>query len=268
MIQLKTMTYVALTIAGSDPSGGAGIQADLKTFHQRGVYGASVLTLVTVQNSQKVSAVEILDPGIVAAQLDAVLEDIPPDAAKTGALGDVEIVGLLAEKARSFSFPLVVDPVMISKHGRPLMTEKARIVLAERLLPSASLATPNLHEAAELAGFPVHDIAGMKEAAKKIASLGAKAVLVKGGHLQEEAVDVLYWKENFFYYSAPRIETPHTHGTGCTFSACITAELAKGREIPEAVDIAKRFITLAIRTNPNLGKGCGPVNHHAKIEEK
>jgi hydroxymethylpyrimidine/phosphomethylpyrimidine kinase len=261
------MTYVALTIAGSDPSGGAGIQADLKTFHQRGVYGTSVLTLVTVQNSCKVSAIHILDPGIVAAQLDAVLEDIPPGAAKTGALGDIEIVRLLVEKAGSFSFPLVVDPVMISKHGRPLMTEQARIELAERLLPKASLATPNLHEAAVLAGMPVHDIAGMKDAAKKIVSLGAKAVLVKGGHLKEDAIDVLYWKKEFYYYSAPRIETPHTHGTGCAYSACITAELAKGREMPEAVDIAKRFITLAIQTNPNLGKGCGPVNHHAKIEE-
>ncbi len=260
------MTFVALTIAGSDPSGGAGIQADLKTFHQRGVYGASVLTLITVQNSCEVKAVETLSPEIVLAQLEAVLEDFTPDAAKTGALGNPEIVRLLAEKAGSFSFPLVVDPVMISKHGRPLMTETARIELAERLLPKATLATPNLYEAAELTGFPVQDLAGMKEAAKKIASLGPKAVLVKGGHLRGEAVDVLYWKGEFLYYTAPRIETPHTHGTGCTYSACITAELAKGREIPAAVEIAKRFITLAIQTNPGLGKGCGPVNHHAIIE--
>jgi hydroxymethylpyrimidine/phosphomethylpyrimidine kinase len=261
------MVYVALTIAGSDPSGGAGIQADLKTFHQRGVYGTSVLTLATVQNTREVRAVETLSPALVAAQLDAVLEDIPPDAAKTGALGDPEIVMLLAEKALSFKFPLVVDPVMISKHGQPLMSEKARIQIAERLLPRASLVTPNLHEAAELARMPVRDIAGMKEAAIRIAALGAKAVLVKGGHLEGEAVDVLYWKGEFLYYRAPRIETRHTHGTGCTYSACITAELAKGREIPDAVGIAKKFITLAIQTNPNLGKGCGPVNHHAIIEE-
>jgi hydroxymethylpyrimidine/phosphomethylpyrimidine kinase len=261
------MAYVALTIAGSDPSGGAGIQADLKTFHQRGVYGTSVLTMVTVQNSQEVIAVETLSPALVAAQLEAVLMDIPPGAAKTGALGDLEIVMLLAEKAGSFSFPLVVDPVMISKHGWPLMTDKARAAMAERLLPKACLATPNLHEASELAGMSVDDIAGMKKAAKKIASFGAKAVLVKGGHLKSEAVDVLYWEGEFLYYTAPRIETPHTHGTGCTYSACITAELAKGRTVPEAVGIAKKFITLAIQTNPNLGKGCGPVNHHAIIEE-
>jgi hydroxymethylpyrimidine/phosphomethylpyrimidine kinase len=261
------MVCVALTIAGSDPSGGAGIQADLKTFHQRGVYGTSVLTLVTVQNTQEVRAVETLSPSLVAAQLEAVLQDIPPAAAKTGALGDPGIVLLLAEKAIYFKFPLVVDPVMISKHGQPLMSENARIHMAEQLLPRASLVTPNLHEAAELAHMPVHDIAGMKEASKKIAALGAKSVLVKGGHLKGEAVDVLYWKGEFFYYKAPRIETRHTHGTGCTYSACITAELAKGREIPDAVRIAKKFITLAIQTNPNLGKGCGPVNHHAITEE-
>jgi hydroxymethylpyrimidine/phosphomethylpyrimidine kinase len=261
------MAYVALTIAGFDPSGGAGIQADLKTFHQRGVYGTSVLTLITVQNSREVRAVETLSPSMVAAQLDAVLEDIPPTAAKTGALGDHEIVLLLAEKARSFDFPLVVDPVMISKHGQPLMTEKARNKMAEKLLPRATLVTPNLYEAAELASMPVYDLDGMREAAKKIAAFGAKSVLVKGGHLKAEAIDVLYWKGEFFYYSAPRIDTQHTHGTGCTYSACITAELAKGREIPDAVEIAKKFITQAIQTNPNLGGGCGPINHHVIIEE-
>ncbi len=261
------MAYVALTIAGSDPSGGAGIQADLKTFHQRGVYGAAVLTLVTVQNTMEVRAVAPLSADLVAAQLDAVLEDIPPHAAKTGALGNSEIVLLLAERARVFAFPLVVDPVMISKHGLPLMTEQARRELAARLLPSAALVTPNLHEAAELARMPVSDPDGMEEAAKRIADLGAKAVLVKGGHLKAEAIDVLYWKGKFRRYSANRIETAHTHGTGCTYSACITAELAKGREIPDAVETAKRFITQAIRTNPGLGKGCGPVNHHAQIEE-
>ena len=139
--------------------------------------------------------------------------------------------------------------------------------MVQQLLPRASLVTPNLHEAAELACMPVNDLAGMKEAAVKIAALGAKSVLIKGGHLEGDAVDVLYWKRGWLYYRAPRIETLHTHGTGCTYSACITAELAKGLEIPDAVGIAKKFITLAIRTNPNLGKGCGPVNHHAVIDE-
>jgi hydroxymethylpyrimidine/phosphomethylpyrimidine kinase len=255
---------VALTIAGSDPSGGAGIQADLKTFHQRGVYGTSVITLVTAQNTRNVSAVEMLPAGIVAAQLEAVLEDIPPVAAKCGALGNFEIVCLIAEKARNFGFPLVVDPVMVSKHGRPLMTDQARIALKELLLPNAFLVTPNLHEAGELADMMVCDPATMKEAAVKIASLGAQAVLVKGGHLEAEAIDVLYWKGEILEFRSPRIHTVHTHGTGCTYSACITAELAKGHSLIDAVEIAKRYITKAIETNPGLGQGSGPVNHHAQ----
>jgi hydroxymethylpyrimidine/phosphomethylpyrimidine kinase len=261
------MAYVALTIAGSDPSGGAGIQADLKTFHQRGVYGTSVITLLTVQNSQKVSAVEILPAKFVLAQLEAVLEDIPPSAAKTGALGSYDLVCSLAEAAGSFSFPLVVDPVMISKHGQALMDDDARKVLATLLLPRAFLVTPNLHEAGELAGMAVHDLATMSKAAYKIAALGPRAVLIKGGHLQGEAIDVLLWQDHLFHYTAPRIETPHTHGTGCTYSACITAELAKGISLPDAVDTAKKYITQAIRTNPGLGKGSGPINHHASADK-
>lgn len=259
---------VALTIAGSDPSGGAGIQADLKTFHQRGVYGASAVTLLTVQNTQQVRAVEVLSPKIVEDQLQAVLDDIPPAAAKTGALGSDSIVSLIAEKARDFRFPLVVDPVMVSKHGQPLMTEKARAAMGKLLLPRAFLITPNLPEAGELAGIQVHDLATMKEAATKMAAIGANAVLVKGGHLESEAIDVLYWKGEFSYYRSPRIPTLHTHGTGCTYSACIVAELAKGRELSDAVATAKKFITKAIETNPGLGRGSGPVNHHAQIEEQ
>ena len=262
------MTYVALTIAGSDPSGGAGIQADLKTFHQRGVYGTSVLTLITVQNTQRVSVVECLSPQIVAAQLQAVLEDIPPLAAKTGALGDTGIIKAIAERARDFKFPLVVDPVMVSKHGHPLITGEARQTMAELLLPYAFLVTPNLPEAGVLAHMTVSDPGTMKEAALKIAALGPQAVLVKGGHLKGEAVDLLYWQGKFFYFESPRIETAHTHGTGCTYSACITAELAKGRGLEQAVHIAKQFITRAIETGPGLGKGAGPINHHATIEEE
>jgi hydroxymethylpyrimidine/phosphomethylpyrimidine kinase len=261
-------TFVALTIAGSDPSGGAGIQADLKTFHQRGVYGESVITLVTVQNTVRVSAVEILSPDIVAAQLEAVLEDIPPAAAKTGALGNLEIVRLIAEKARDFKFPLVVDPVMISKHGQPLMTEEARTAFADLLLPKAFLVTPNLHEAGELARMAVFDLATMKEAAARIAALGAHAVLIKGGHLEGDAIDILYWRGEIRAYRSPRISTTHTHGTGCTYSACITAELSKGRNLVDAVEIAKRYITRAIETNPGLGQGSGPVNHHAQISDR
>ncbi len=261
------MTYVALTIAGSDPSGGAGIQADLKTFHQRAVYGTSVLTLVTVQNTQGVHSVETLSSRSVAAQLRAVLEDIPPAAAKSGALGSCAIIRILAKEAPRFAFPLVVDPVTISKHGQALMTKQARTVMARLLVPSAFLITPNLHEAAELAHMRVYDFATMKEAAVKIAALGAKAVLVKGGHLKAAAVDVLYFRNKFSCYEAPRIHTPHTHGTGCTYSACITAELAKGRDLLDAVDTAKKFVTRAIETNPGLGKGAGPINHHVHLDE-
>ena len=256
----------ALTIAGSDPSGGAGIQADLKTFHQLGVYGMSVLTLVTVQNTQCVSEVRPLDPGLVAAQLDAVLDDILPAAAKTGALGTAEVIRVIAERAVHFGFPLVVDPVMISKHGVPLIAAEARKELLNALLPRAFLVTPNLHEAEVLAGMPVREIPDMEEAARLIATLGPQAVLVKGGHLVDKAVDVLYSKGEVRRFSAPRVKTRHTHGTGCTYSAAITAALAKGMSLPEAVEIAKRFVTAAIATNPGLGKGFGPVNHHAMID--
>jgi len=260
------MLSVALTIAGSDPSGGAGIQADLKTFHQFGVYGMSVLTLVTVQNTQRVSAVEFLDPGLVAAQLDAVLEDIPPAAAKTGALGTAEVIRVIAGRAVHFAFPLVVDPVMISKHGAPLMAADARSALLTSLLPTAFLVTPNLHEAEALAEMPVGNVRAMEAAARRIAALGPAAVLVKGGHLADKAVDVLFWRGEVQHFVAPKIETVHTHGTGCTYSAAITAELAKGRSLPEAVEIAKRFITAAIASSPGLGKGFGPVNHHARLD--
>jgi len=259
------MIFTALTIAGSDPSGGAGIQADVKTFHQRGVYGTSVLTLITVQNTQRVTSVEMLSPRLVADQLDAVLEDIPPHAAKSGALGNREIIEILSQKARDFTFPFVVDPVMISKHGQPLMEEQARSAFSRLLLPCAFLITPNLYEAGELAGISVSDLRSMKEAAIRIAGKGAQAVLVKGGHLEADAIDVLYAEGEFELYRSSRVSTIHTHGTGCTFSACITAELAKGLPLRKAVEIAKKFVTKAIETNPGLGKGSGPVNHHAII---
>jgi hydroxymethylpyrimidine/phosphomethylpyrimidine kinase len=260
------MTPVALTIAGSDPSGGAGIQADLKTFHQFGVYGMSVVTLLTVQNTARVSSVDPLGAAYVEQQLDAVLEDIPPRAAKTGALGNSEIIDAVARRARSFGFPLVVDPVMISKHGAALMADEARAALVEKLLPTAFLVTPNLPEAAALAGIEVSDLASMEEAAKRIAGLGSKSVLVKGGHLASDATDLLFHEGRCERFPARRIASRHTHGTGCTYSAAITAELAKGRGLLEAVASAKQFITKAIATAPGLGRGCGPVNHHAAPE--
>jgi hydroxymethylpyrimidine/phosphomethylpyrimidine kinase len=254
---------VALTIAGSDPSGGAGLQADLKTFHQFGVYGEAVATLLTVQNTRRVSRVEILDPGLVIGQLAAVLEDIPPQAAKTGALGNARVIEAVAEASARFLFPLVVDPVMISKHGAPLMEEAARAALLERLLPRAALVTPNLHEAAALTGLAVDSEEAMKRAARRLHEATGAAVLVKGGHLTGAAVDVLFDGQALHSFPGDRIDTPHTHGTGCTYSAAITACLALGLPLAGAVARAKRFITEAIRTNPGLGGGCGPVNHHA-----
>jgi hydroxymethylpyrimidine/phosphomethylpyrimidine kinase len=259
------MTPIALTIAGSDPSGGAGLQADLKTFHQFGVYGEAVVTLITVQNTLRVSRVECLPADLVVEQIRAVLEDVRPQAAKTGALGNRAIVEAVAEAAAEFDFPLVVDPVLISKHGAPLLAEDARAALIERLIPRAALLTPNLHEAAALAGFPVRDPDQMRRAAEAIAKLGARAVLVKGGHLETGATDVLLADGRFYEFPAPRIATRHTHGTGCTYSAAIAACLARGLGLPDAVRAAKAFITEAIRTNPGLGGGAGPVNHHARV---
>ncbi len=257
------MPGVALTIAGSDPSGGAGIQADLKTFHRFGAYGEAVITLITVQNTVRVDRVECLRPELVLEQIRAVTEDIPPAAAKTGALGNRAIVEAVAEAAADFTFPLVVDPVMISKHGLPLVSQEAGAALAGKLIPRAFLVTPNLSEAAALAGFEICDVDAMRKAARRIVEMGARAVLVKGGHLAGAATDVLYdgraWRE----FTAARIETRHTHGTGCTYSAAITACLAAGSALEDAVTRAKAFITEAIRTSPGLGRGSGPVNHHA-----
>ncbi len=259
------MTPVAMTIAGSDPSGGAGIQADLKTFHQHGVYGTSVITLLTVQNTQIVSAVEILKPEFILAQLDAVTQDIPPAAAKTGALGSAAVIEAVAERAAGFSFPLVVDPVMVSKHGAALLERDAADLLRRKLLPCALLVTPNLPEAAELAGFEVIDHASMEKAAATIARLGPKNVLIKGGHLKGESVDVLWSDGDVYHFSSQRVDSKNTHGTGCVLSAAITARLARGQGLRSAIKGAKAFVTQAIRTNPGLGRGCGPTNLHAEL---
>lgn len=251
------MLPVALTIAGSDPSGGAGLQADLKTFHRFGVYGEAVVTLITVQNTTGVERVETLAADLVLAQIRAVLTDIPPRAAKTGALGNATVMEAVAEAAKRFEFPLVVDPVMISKHG-------ARLGEISSLVARAFLLTPNLHEASELVGFPVDNRDSMRRAAEMLIAMGARNVLVKGGHLAGDALDLLYLEGGEVHeFSAVRVETPHTHGTGCTYSAAITAELAKGTALVQAVSLAKKFVTEAIRSNPGLGHGSGPLNHFA-----
>ena len=287
------MTFVALTIAGSDPSGGAGIQADLKTFHQHGVYGMGVIALLTVQNTQSVDAVRHVDPEFVIAQLDAAVSDIPPQAVKTGALGSAATIAALADRAARFSFPLVVDPVMISKHGAALLDGDAVEILKRKLLPHAFCVTPNIPEAAALADMEVMDRPSMERAARAIAALGPKHVLIKGGHLPESAtqgaagfslrdsasskvadhkqgeasvVDLLWSEGQVHEFPTERIDTSSTHGTGCVFSAAITARLARGEPLIDAVRKAKRFITEAIRTAPGLGGGIGPTNMHCSTQ--
>jgi hydroxymethylpyrimidine/phosphomethylpyrimidine kinase len=245
------MQPVALTIAGSDPSGGAGLQADLKTFHQFGVYGEAVVTLITVQNTRGVTHVDPLAADLVTA-------------AKTGALGSKEVVIAVGLAAASFQFPLIVDPVMISKHGVRLLDDESTRILIDQLISRAFLLTPNLDEAAALTGRVVGDRDAMIRAAEKLIAMGAANVLVKGGHLAGDALDILLTESGEVHeFVAPRIATPHTHGSGCTYSAAITAELAKGAPLREAVRKAKEFITRAILTNPGLGSGQGPLNHHA-----
>jgi len=262
---LNAVIPVALTIAGSDPSGGAGIQADLKTFHQFGVYGEAAVTLLTVQNTVGVSRVEVMSPELVLQQIASVVDDIPPAAAKTGALGSAEMVEAIARAAASFRFPLVVDPVMISKHGAPLLPDSAIAALRHDLLPRAALVMPNVPEAEALTGIGIHSVEEMRLAACRLAAMGAKAVLIKGGHLAGDAIDILFDGREWREFPAPRIDTRHTHGTGCTYSAAVTAGLAAGLLLGDAVARAKRFIHEAIRTNPGLGRGCGPVNHHAEV---
>ena len=250
---------VALTIAGSDPGGGAGIQADLKTFHQFGVYGAAAITLLTVQNTTRLDRVECLAPDLIVDQIRAVVTDLQPSAAKTGALGSRVTVEAVAALAAEWKFPLVVDPVRIAKPGAALLAPDALAALRDLLIPRAFLITPNLDEAAELTGET-----DMRRAAEALIALGARAVLIKGGHLTGDAVDVLLHHERWSEFRAPRIHTQHTHGTGCAYSAAITAGLALGQSLEASVATAKAWITEAIRTSPGIGHGAGPINHHAR----
>jgi hydroxymethylpyrimidine/phosphomethylpyrimidine kinase len=254
---------VALTIAGSDSSGGAGIQADLKTFAAHGVYGASAIAALTAQNTTGVTSVHAVPPAFVAAQIDAVADDLPIAAVKTGMLFDAGIVAAVADVLRRRAFPnLVVDPVMVSKSGARLLEEDAVKALCERLLPLATLVTPNLPEAAVLAGRPVESDEDRREAARRIAGLGARAVLVKGGHATgPEAIDLYYEDGRFEILRSPRQATRHTHGTGCTLSAAIAARLAKGDPLFEAVQGAKEYLGRALKAAPGLGHGSGPLEH-------
>ncbi|MGN7409541.1 bifunctional hydroxymethylpyrimidine kinase/phosphomethylpyrimidine kinase [Sporosarcina sp. SAFN-010] len=261
------MTSVALTIAGSDSGGGAGIQADLKTFQELGVFGTSALTAITAQNTLGVHAVQPVDAGIVAAQIQAVLTDFPVKAIKTGMLFSAEIIETIAIELRGYpTIPLVIDPVMIAKGGASLLQNEAVVALKNHLLPVATLITPNIPEAEVLTGQTICSESDMELAANTLLSMGASAVLLKGGHRE----DVPYAEDLFmtasgehFLMRSKRIVTQHTHGTGCTFAAAITAELAKGHSLGEAVVTAKHFIQLAIEDGIELGHGHGPTNHAA-----
>jgi hydroxymethylpyrimidine/phosphomethylpyrimidine kinase len=252
----------ALTVAGSDSGGGAGIQADLKTFQAHGVWGMTAITAVTVQNTKGVSGFQELSPETVRDQIEAVVVDIGVDAAKTGMLASVPIIEAVAEAVAETVVPnLVVDPVFVSKHGHPLLHEEAVGALRERILPLATLATPNLPEAAGLAGFPVQTPEDMEDAGKAILDLGAEAVLVKGGHLEGgAATDLLVTAGGAEPIRGDRIETPHTHGTGCVLSASIAAHLALGEDLVDAVRKGKQFVTGAIRAALEIGEGIGPVD--------
>jgi hydroxymethylpyrimidine/phosphomethylpyrimidine kinase len=258
----------ALSIAGSDSGGGAGIQADLKTFSALGVYGMTAITAVTVQNTQGVRDYEALPPSIVADQIRAVVTDIGVDAAKTGMLASAEIVQAVADAVAETAVPnLVVDPVSVSKHGHRLLEDEAVGALRERLLPIATLVTPNLPEAAALAGFEVTSRDLMEDAAEAIRAMGPGAVLVKGGHLRGSttADDVFFDGDRIEWVEAERIETANTHGTGCTLSSAIAAYLARGHELLEAVREGKSFVTEAIRASLPLGRGIGPVDQLWRI---
>jgi len=256
-------TAVALTVAGSDSGGGAGVQADLKTFAAFGVYGVSAVTAVTAQNTRGVSAVETLSPGIVSAQIAAVVADFQIAALKTGMLANAGIIGAVARVLRvSRVGPLIVDPVMVAKSGDRLLDADALEALTRDLMPLAALVTPNLPEAEVLTGMPVRTLEEQREAARRIVGLGARAVVVKGGHAETaEIVDVLFDGQAFTEFGAERVPGTSTHGTGCTFSAAIAAQLALGRGIQEAIPLAQAYVAKAIRNAPGLGHGHGPMGH-------
>jgi hydroxymethylpyrimidine/phosphomethylpyrimidine kinase len=252
-----------MTIAGSDSGGGAGIQADLKTFAALGVYGTSVITAVTAQNTLRVTAVHEIPPEVVAAQIDAVVADIGADAVKTGMLASAPIIEVVAAKVREHRLPnLVVDPIMVAKSGAPLLRQEAVAILRDLLLPLATVVTPNLPEAGILVGRSLRDGDDIRRAAREIVGLGARAVVMKGGHGGGDVVvDVLFDGANFREYTAPRIDTSSTHGTGCTFASAIAAGLARGLSVEEAVAQAKEYVTAALRNAQAIGGGHGPVHH-------
>lgn len=264
--QMRRKVASALTIAGSDPSGGAGLQADLKSFHQHHVYGMAVVTVITVQSTRSVADVVPVSAQLVEAQLRHLLADVTPSALKTGALGSAEIVSAVVRALQGSAQSLVVDPVMVSKHGHSLLSADAREAMVALLFPLATLVTPNAEEAALLSGHPVTTLDEARAAARAIVQLGPANVLVKGGHLGgERSVDVLCSGGATEEFDAPRVDTIHTHGTGCSLSAAITANLATGMELSNAVRAAKAWLNRALKLPPDVGNGILPVDHFARV---
>ena len=260
--------YRALTIAGSDSGGGAGIQADLKTFAAHGVYGTSALTAITSQNTRGVTDMLELPASLIESQIDAVITDIGADVVKTGMLSSSTIIEIVAAKARQYSLDaLVVDPVMVAKGGDRLLRDDAVDALRSLLVPIAMVMTPNIPEAETLLGVKIETLEDAKEAAQALVGMGARAVVVKGGHLKGPPTDILYDGEEFRAYTSRRIETTSTHGTGCTFASATAANLAKGLPLRQAVSLAKSYVTSAIRTAQPIGRGHGPLNHFYMLKE-
>ena len=252
-----------LSIAGTDPTGGAGIMADLKSFYAREVYGMAVVTSVVAQNTMGVQKIQNIDLDILENQLKCVFDDIVPNAIKTGMLPTKEIMEIIVKYVNK-GIPYVIDPVMVASSGHNLIGEDAKIFLKENLFKYATLVTPNIPEAETIVNFKIKNEEDIKRAGEKILKdYKPKSVIIKGGHLVTDPVDYLFIDNKVLTFSSPRISTKNTHGTGCTFSAVITAELAKGKSLETAVGIAKKFITQAILKNPELGKGHGPLNHFA-----
>ncbi|MCR4944033.1 MAG: bifunctional hydroxymethylpyrimidine kinase/phosphomethylpyrimidine kinase [Clostridium sp.] len=261
----------ALTIAGSDSCGGAGIQADIKSMSANGVYAMSVITAVTAQNTQGVFGVQDISPEMIESQIDVLFQDILHiDAIKIGMVSKAQSIKAIARALRKVDKlpPIILDPVMVSTSGSNLLSVDAKETLIKELFPMAELITPNLHEAEALLGEDIKSVEDMKRACIKLKTLGSKYVLVKGGHLDMEATDVLYDGEKFMLLGGEIIKTKNKHGTGCTLSSAIAANRAKGMSMEEAVKEAKRYITVAIEHNIELGKGCGPTNHFYELFNK
>lgn len=254
---------IAMSIAGSDSGGGAGIQADLKTFHQFGVHGTTAITALTAQNTMGVDAVHPVPPAFLQAQLRSLVADLPPDAVKTGMLADASLVSVVVQVAREQAWPaLVVDPVMVASSGDRLLTTEAETLLRDELIPLAAVVTPNLDEAELLVGQEVRDATSMERAGQSLLALGARAALVKGGHLDGDIVtDVLVTPEQTRRFTRPRLNVPGAHGTGCTLSAALAAQLATGHPLADAVETALRYVHRAMQAAPALGNGHPPLNH-------